>query len=58
MGSNMVRGMLFEGAPPIAADPGFSDFVILRKMLIFGIFRWVWGSGGVCNGLEMAVGFK
>ena len=34
---------------------GFSDF---RKMLILGIFRWDLGSGRVCNGLEMAVGFK
>ena len=27
-------------------------------MLIFGIFRWDLESGRVCNGLEMAVGFK
>ena len=36
----------------------FSDFLIFRKMLILGIFRWDLGSGRVCNGLEMAVGFK
>ena len=48
-----------KGAPPIAADPGgFPDFWIFLKMSIFGIFRWDLGSGRVCNGLEMAVGFK
>ena len=48
-----------KGAPPIAADPGgFPDFGIFRKMLIFGFFRWDLGSGRVCNGLEMVVGFK
>ena len=51
--------MKIKGAPPIAADPGgFPDFGIFRKMLIFWIFRWDFGSGRVCNGLEMAVGFK
>ena len=49
-------------APPIAADPrrnpGFSDFLIFRKMWISGIFRWDLESGRVCKGLEMAVGFK
>ena len=51
-----------KGAPPIAADPGgFPDFRIFR---FFGKCRFcefsvgIWGSGRVCNGLEMAVGFK
>ena len=54
----MERRVSIKGAPPIAADPGFLDFLIFRKMSIFGIFRWDLGSGGVCNRLEMAVGFK
>ena len=36
----------------------FPDFPDFRKMLILGIFLWDLGSGRVCNGLEMAVGFK
>ena len=36
----------------------FSDFLIFGEIWIFGIFRWELGSGRVCNGLEMAVGFK
>ena len=51
-------GVIIQGAPPIAADPGFSDFVIFRKMSILGIFQWDLGSGMVCNRLEMVVGFK
>ena len=37
---------------------GFSVFPDFRKMQIWGIFTWDLEPGKVCNGLEMAVGFK
>ena len=36
----------------------FHDFRILHFLSIFEFLGWDLGSGRVCNGLEMAVGFK
>ena len=39
-------------------DAKNNDFPHFREMSIWVIFQWDLGSGRVCNGLEMAVGFK
>ena len=53
----MTDVMQIKGAPPNAADPGFPDFRILENV-DFGNFPVGFRVWGVCNGLEMAVGFK
>ena len=61
MEPTLPSGMLLKGALTIAADPGgfpIWGYLDFREKLNFGISLWDLGSGRVCNGLEMAVGFK
>ena len=44
--------------PPTPADFRIFGFFDFSENVNFEIFQWDFGSGRVCNGWEMAVGFK